>query len=369
MALDNCEIELTVQQNGDVVPSGPLRSSAASSETPSASNGSGSSSSSAPIGWANGNGTSNGSSSRGGGASVVSAAAAAAAVLKAATNGGGKKAAKGVTANGAAANGAKKAGSSANGTGKESGNGFVLFRFGNGAGASGLPAALNGKAAAAALSAAAQKAGLIAPGALNGGSRGGLAGLGAAMNVVGAVSKARAVRWLIQESEFAPGVVGCKARNLVALRRRLPDWVLVPRRCVWVCGCGCWCGCLDVALSVGVAMPVIEAAAVSYIWSPESNLPPPFHKPSTPPHHHHTTPPRQRGTPLRLPRSRPRGPRQLGDPREAQGGRLPGGSLGDRGAAGRPAEGGAQPGGGGPAAAARHARRRARRPAGGGADP
>ena len=39
-----------------------------------------------------------------------------------------------------------------------------------------------------------------------------------------------AKQWLIQEAEFAPGLVGCKARNRVALRRRLPDWVLVPRR-------------------------------------------------------------------------------------------------------------------------------------------
>ncbi|KAI8469304.1 MAG: pyruvate phosphate dikinase, partial [Monoraphidium minutum] len=59
------------------------------------------------------------------------------------------------------------------------------------------------------------------------------------------------VQWVLQEDEFAPGRVGCKARNLVALRRRVPDWVLVPRSVALPYGC----------LEAALADPVNAATA------------------------------------------------------------------------------------------------------------
>ena len=36
------------------------------------------------------------------------------------------------------------------------------------------------------------------------------------------------IPWVLQESEFNPGLVGAKALNLATLRRQLPAWVVVP---------------------------------------------------------------------------------------------------------------------------------------------
>jgi hypothetical protein len=260
LALSGAQVELNVLQTGDVVPSNVTPAPAApGAEAPGAPD----AGARAPIGWANGNGSGNGKAAAAAAAAAANgnrngAAAAAAdgngngaaaavaaangngtAAAAANSNGNGAAAAANGNGNGAAANGNGNGKAAANGA--RAGGGFSLFSFpslNGAANGNGNGAAANGNGSGKKALPANPFASLLPQGLIAGaggapkapiGLPSGLPSLAAAVR--GAAGGGRPPKWVLQEAEFAPGLVGCKARNLVALRRRLPDWVLVPRRC------------------------------------------------------------------------------------------------------------------------------------------